>query len=312
MIRIRFHGRGGHGIKTASRIVGTAAFLAGYQVQDSPIYGAERRGASVAAFTRIGRGEILERGVIARPDLIVIGDDTLLEDPAAAVLAGQRTAAALFVNTPSKELLAQKHELLAPVIALDITQLTLDSLGKASALSTGLASAAARLVGVITDANLLDATREELEHGHLPADLIGKNIELARAVFAQLSPIEETQPPEFIENLSFSLDPSDLSTDSTMHSLAYDVPHRSSPSILVPGNADARHTGSWRVERPEIDYDRCTRCGICFVRCPDGAIALDDEGYPVIDYDHCKGCMICWDECPVEHAIEKEKEVRAW
>ena len=32
MIRIRFHGRGGHGIKTASRIVGTAAFLAGYQV----------------------------------------------------------------------------------------------------------------------------------------------------------------------------------------------------------------------------------------------------------------------------------------
>ncbi|MDH5576003.1 MAG: 2-oxoacid:acceptor oxidoreductase family protein, partial [Nitrospirota bacterium] len=59
MIRIRFHGRGGHGVKTASRIVGTAAFLAGYQVQDSPIYGAERRGAPVTAFTRIDTTSIL-------------------------------------------------------------------------------------------------------------------------------------------------------------------------------------------------------------------------------------------------------------
>lgn len=49
MIRVRFHGRGGQGAKTASRIVGTAAFLQGYTAQDSPIYGAERRGAPVAA-----------------------------------------------------------------------------------------------------------------------------------------------------------------------------------------------------------------------------------------------------------------------
>ena len=51
MIRIRFHGRGGHGVKTASRIVGTAGFLAGFECQDSPVYGAERRGAAVTAFT---------------------------------------------------------------------------------------------------------------------------------------------------------------------------------------------------------------------------------------------------------------------
>ncbi|MEN8711676.1 MAG: 2-oxoacid:acceptor oxidoreductase family protein, partial [Arenicellales bacterium] len=45
MYRIRFHGRGGQGMKTASRILGTAFFLAGYEVQDAPRYGAERRGA---------------------------------------------------------------------------------------------------------------------------------------------------------------------------------------------------------------------------------------------------------------------------
>jgi Pyruvate/2-oxoacid:ferredoxin oxidoreductase gamma subunit len=36
MFRIRFHGRGGQGMKTASRIVGTAAFRQGYYAQDSP------------------------------------------------------------------------------------------------------------------------------------------------------------------------------------------------------------------------------------------------------------------------------------
>ena len=45
MRTVRFHGRGGQGAKTASRILGTAAFLEGFVAQDSPIYGAERRGA---------------------------------------------------------------------------------------------------------------------------------------------------------------------------------------------------------------------------------------------------------------------------
>ena len=77
MIRIRFHGRGGHGTKTASRIVGTAAFLGGYQAQDSPFYGAERRGAAVVAYTRIDQDPILERGLIEQPDFIILADETL-------------------------------------------------------------------------------------------------------------------------------------------------------------------------------------------------------------------------------------------
>jgi pyruvate ferredoxin oxidoreductase gamma subunit len=32
MFRIRFHGRGGQGMKTASRILGSAAFQAGFLV----------------------------------------------------------------------------------------------------------------------------------------------------------------------------------------------------------------------------------------------------------------------------------------
>ena len=36
LYRIRFHGRGGQGMKTASRILGTAFFLEGFEVQDAP------------------------------------------------------------------------------------------------------------------------------------------------------------------------------------------------------------------------------------------------------------------------------------
>ncbi len=103
----------------------------------------------------------------------------------------------------------------------------------------------------------------------------------------------------------------DVSTIEPLHPVTYESIMLGTPCILAAGNAEARPTGSWRVDRPQIDLDRCTRCGLCFWRCPDGAIALDDEGYPVIDYDHCKGCMICWQQCPVD-AIEKEREVRAW
>ena len=64
MLRIRFHGRGGQGMKTASRILGSAVFHAGYAVQDAPVYGAERRGALMAAFTRIAHTSILERRAV--------------------------------------------------------------------------------------------------------------------------------------------------------------------------------------------------------------------------------------------------------
>ena len=68
MIRIRFHGRRGHGIKTASRVLGTAAFVSGYQVRTLPFTGrsvagphcclhADRPGADPGA-----RGVIEQRG----------------------------------------------------------------------------------------------------------------------------------------------------------------------------------------------------------------------------------------------------------
>ena len=99
MLRLRFHGRGGHGAKVASRVLGTAAFYERYYAQDFPLYGAERRGAPIAAFTRISKEPILERGVIAEPDIVIVMDETLLDDPLAHPLLGLKEGGVVFINT---------------------------------------------------------------------------------------------------------------------------------------------------------------------------------------------------------------------
>ncbi len=300
MIRIRFHGRGGHGIKTASRILGRAAFISGYQVQDSPVYGAERRGAAVAAYARIDQEPIQERGVIEQPDLIIVGDETLFDDQAAGILLGQENASVLFLNAESREnaeRIARAHSVRPRVVAWDVSGRTREVVGRAWALSAGLGAAAARLVGLIPEDRLLQAVQQELEALGLSIEVIERNRRLAAQVFASLPGVEIAARESV--------------TSEPLHVVTYDDLVLGTPSILAAGNADRNPTGSWRVERPEIDFDYCTRCGLCSLRCPDGAITLDEEGYPVIDYDHCKGCMICWQQCPVK-AIDREREVRAW
>jgi pyruvate ferredoxin oxidoreductase delta subunit len=48
---------------------------------------------------------------------------------------------------------------------------------------------------------------------------------------------------------------------------------------------------------PEWDRDKCIRCGLCYVYCPDGAVYRTDDGFFDVDGDKCKGCGICHREC---------------
>jgi pyruvate ferredoxin oxidoreductase gamma subunit len=128
MLRIRFHERGGQGMKTANRMLGSAGFHAGFIVQDSPVYGAERRGAPMSAFTRLAREPIRERGAIASPDLVVIADETLLADPAAQPLSGCAEDTTVLLNSTRNET-ELKHTgqvLTGRVLVTDFTAMALD------------------------------------------------------------------------------------------------------------------------------------------------------------------------------------------
>lgn len=67
--------------------------------------------------------------------------------------------------------------------------------------------------------------------------------------------------------------------------------------IFVPGSAKQYNTGSFRSQRPILDAKLCTKCGMCWVYCPDGAVNINPEGMYEIDLKYCKGCGVCAEEC---------------
>jgi len=67
--------------------------------------------------------------------------------------------------------------------------------------------------------------------------------------------------------------------------------------ITEAGNAAEYRTGDWRSDRPIWDKEKCIKCGICYIYCPEAAVVEDEEGYFSADLYYCKGCGICAAEC---------------
>jgi len=297
MFTIRFHGRGGQGMKTASHFLGNAFFLAGYEVQDAPRYGAERRGAPMTSYVRADHQEIYERGILSNPGLVVVADDSLIPIAAAGVMK-DITANTVLLIVSHEESTTWQHRLNIqnPVKIIKPLAATIPL------ISAACAGAAACLTGGIDCQYLLDAIREELS-GHND-ELIALNIDAAsqayeamqsdQCIVKQTGSVAATnyQKPDWID---LPLESADISAP---------VIHATQTSVKV-------RTGLWRVQRPIINYDHCNHCWwICSNSCPDSVINIEQGKIPVIDYDHCKGCMICVAQCPA-HAIETIAEADA-
>ena len=72
-----------------------------------------------------------------------------------------------------------------------------------------------------------------------------------------------------------------------------ELPHAALPFKL----SIEYYTGGWRALRPVIDQDKCVKCLLCWVYCPENAVVWDGDRVS-IDYNYCKGCGICAHECP--------------
>lgn len=297
MLAIRFHGRGGQGAKTASRILGTAAFLDGYQAQDSPIYGAERRGAPVAAFTRIDKGPIRARGLMARPDLVVIADASLIQDPAARVSDGIDERTAVFVNSPlTAEQFQAQTSLPGRVTTLDLTDVALREFEKGGAISALLGAVAARMIGLSQE-----SIRQAIVGELADLGLTGSVIEHNQAVALRCSAA--------VPLVSVAAGAPQPVAAPSLYAPTYEPPTRGTARISAAGNSMLRETGGWRTFRPVLVPDKCNGCWLCFSYCPDGVISMTEDDRPIIDYAHCKGCQICVHECPTEALVaEREKE----
>ena len=70
--------------------------------------------------------------------------------------------------------------------------------------------------------------------------------------------------------------------------------------VVRPADAPQPRTGGWRTGlRPEADTDACIDCLLCWLYCPDDAVALDGLAFAGFRLEHCKGCELCAAVCPV-------------
>lgn len=281
-------------MKTASRILGSAFFMAGYEVQDAPRYGAERRGAPIFAYVRADRHPINERGIIRNPDLVIVADDSLLPVPAAGIVQGLSEHTVLLLNShETAETWQHRLNIKNPIVILHAAEETIDR-AELKYVGATCAGAAAALLNVISKEQLSQAIHEELQE--LPHEVVDKNLEKAMTAFDAMATYKDIV---IVEGKSVSAE--DYASPQWVD-LPFEQARVSAPTIHAGLTSVEVKTGLWRTLRPVIDYDLCKRCWwVCSSFCPDGAINVI-EGKPEIDYDHCKGCMVCLAQCP-PHAI---------
>ncbi len=180
MIEIRIHGRGGQGNVVAAYILATAAIEQGFHAQAFPSFGAERRGAPVAAFVRIAREPVLRRSQVLHPHFLIVQDRALLQVP--EVTVGLSAGGGILVNSSKPS--AQLSALLGlDVVALPAAQIALKHLGRPLP-NTALLAAFAALTGIVDGGALEQALRLRL-HGK-GEKVLQANLELMREVNASV------------------------------------------------------------------------------------------------------------------------------
>ena len=289
-MEIRWHGRGGQGAVTSAELAALAAIAEGKYAQAFPSFGPERRGAPVLVFNRISATDpIRNRAGITNPDVVVVLDPGLLA--ITDVTAGLRDGGTIVVNSP-KSLADVKADVggkwrLAVVNAGTIAR---ELLG-VSVVNTTMLGALVKATGIVK--------MESLEHPI--AERFGKrgkdNIEASRRAFKEAAIAEpDGSAPIVKRTIPVEVFPG-----------WKDVPL--GMVVTEAGNAATYRTGDWKSQHPVVNFERCIKCGICYLFCPEGCIGQNKDGHFEANLYYCKGCGICARECPTEAISMKEETV---
>ncbi len=185
LVEIRLHGRGGQGVVFAGTAIAEAAHREGKYVQSFGIYGAERRGAPVTAFVRVGDRPEMPRCQIQRPDIVVAFDAKL---PREQVLKGLKPGGLLLLNCASeKDAWSFCNGRSFEVWRLDASGIAarhgLGSVG-IPIINTVMLGALVRVSGVATLDSLLAVLKEKIPRN------TGQNLMAAEAGFAEVRELE--------------------------------------------------------------------------------------------------------------------------
>ena len=160
MYEVRWHGRGGQGVVTASEILAHTAMKEGKYLQSFPDFGPERMGAPVKAYTRIDNKPITVHSQVYEPNAVIVLDSTLLEQ--INVAEGLKRDGLLIVNTNlSKEKIKEITNFQGKIFVIDATKIALETIGKPLVNVCGVA-ALSKITGIIQKENILATIRDVL------------------------------------------------------------------------------------------------------------------------------------------------------
>lgn len=184
LVEVRWHGRGGQGIVTVSRLLAHAALLDGKYVQAFPEFGPERRGAPVNGYTRISDEPIVIHSHIYTPNIVVIVDPTLLGkiDVTRGLVEGG-TVVAHSEKKPEdlrKELGVEK----ASVYTVNAARIALDILGR-PIYNTAMLGALIRAVPLVSMDSLIKVIKERF-----PGAIGEKNVAVIKRAYEEVCGVE--------------------------------------------------------------------------------------------------------------------------
>jgi pyruvate ferredoxin oxidoreductase gamma subunit len=173
MTEIRWHGRGGQGAFTASRILGAAASLfEGKHALAFPSFGPERRGAPVVAYTKIDVEKIRDRSEIKSCDYMIVLDESLLNE---YLIKDLKDGGKLIVNTRFPE--KYREVLDCDFVAVDATAIAMDIL-KRPVTNTAMLGALLGVSGIVSLESGIDALGYSL-----PDAIVKRNTEVMKSAY---------------------------------------------------------------------------------------------------------------------------------
>ncbi|MGD0795837.1 MAG: 2-oxoacid:acceptor oxidoreductase family protein [Dehalococcoidales bacterium] len=177
MKEIRIHGRGGQGAVMAARMLASAFVAEGKYVASFPMYGFERRGAPVVAFTRVDDKPIMEKTQIYTPDCLVVIDPGLMKLP--MLFTGLKPGGVLIVNT-KVPLKSKPNENLKAGGIINATQVAMEEIGR-DIPNTCLLGALAAVTGWLELKSVLACLPD-----YLSGDILQRNLKSAERGYKEV------------------------------------------------------------------------------------------------------------------------------
>ncbi|WP_460000566.1 2-oxoacid:acceptor oxidoreductase family protein [Paradesulfitobacterium aromaticivorans] len=124
---MRFHGRGGQGTVQAAQLLAKALVKDGKYAQFIPSFGVERKGSPVFGFFRVDEKSIRPKTQVYYPDVIVIMDDTLIDQ--VDVFGGAKENTSVIINTRKNLSDLGVPETIKHVATVDATRIARETIG---------------------------------------------------------------------------------------------------------------------------------------------------------------------------------------